>query len=89
MAVYLAAFSKDETIEQVKKHVAEKKITYPLLWDLKNDVQKAYEAGGTPQGWLLDREGKVVLEGAWKKKVTEAGLEKALDEQFPKKADPK
>ena len=35
MAVYLGGFlgTKQDTIEDLKKHVAEKKIVYPVLFD--------------------------------------------------------
>jgi peroxiredoxin len=61
-------FAIDSTAAHTKadfdKTIAAWKITYPLLNDAKGVVGKMYDAKTTPQFYIIDKEGKLVYNGA-------------------------
>ena len=54
----------NETPDQIKKVAEKRKVNYPILLDPGNKVADQFGAVTTPHVFILDREGKLVYEGA-------------------------
>jgi peroxiredoxin len=52
-----------ETIEEVKRHAAEKGLTFTILKDGGNRIADRFDAQVTPEAYLLDASGKLVYHG--------------------------
>ena len=53
-----------EPADEVKKHAAEKGLTFPILKDADNRVADRLGAGRTPEAYVLDAANKLVYRGA-------------------------
>ncbi len=56
--------NKNEKLEDIKKVAAARKLNYPVLLDLGNKVADQFGAVTTPHLFLIDKEGKLIYEGA-------------------------
>ena len=81
--------NKSETLDQIKKVADERKVNYPVLIDSGNKIADQFGAITTPHVFLIDKEGKLLYEGAvddqgWskdnavKKKYVREALDQAL-----------
>jgi peroxiredoxin len=52
-----------EPIEEVKRHAAEKGLTFTILKDAGNVIADRFDAQVTPEAYLLDASGKLVYHG--------------------------
>src|SRR5947209_7591248 len=52
-----------EPIEEVKRHAAEKGLTFTILKDKGNQIADRFDAQVTPETYLLDASGKLVYHG--------------------------
>ena len=87
--------NSNETLDQVKKVAAIRKINYPILIDPGNQVADQFGAITTPHVFILDKEGKLVYEGAvddqgWSEEnpVTKQYAREALDAMLAGSAVP-
>lgn len=65
---------KDETAEEVRRHVEERGLEFPVLHDESQQVAKSYGATTTPHVFVLDRERKIVYMGAFDDNIREADV---------------
>jgi len=56
--------NSNETPKQIKEVAGKRKINYPILIDAGNQVADQFGAITTPHVFLVDREGKLIYEGA-------------------------
>ena len=59
----LIGISVDDSLERTGRTIKEKKMTYPVLADGKGfegPLMKAYHIQGTPEVFVIDRDGKIV-----------------------------
>jgi thiol-disulfide isomerase/thioredoxin len=61
--VVAVAVAVSQTPDQVKKHIEERGITFPILWDGEGEAVNAYQIPGTGIVLILDGEGKVAYSG--------------------------
>ena len=62
-AVHIVGISTDESIDRVDRVVKEKGMTWPILSDgrgFDGPIPTAYHVQGTPDLFVLDREGRIV-----------------------------
>jgi peroxiredoxin len=52
-----------ESIEEVKRHAAEKGLTFTILKDARNVIADRFDAQVTPEAYVLDASGKLVYHG--------------------------
>ena len=60
--VVIVGVSIDENVEQTDKTIKEKGMTWPILADGKGfegPIPTSYRVLGTPDVWVLDREGRI------------------------------
>lgn len=80
-----AAKYPDDSFDEMKKRAAEKRFTFPYLYDESQAVARAYDAACTPDIFVFDRERKLVYNGRiddnWQKpaEVTRRDLRAVLD----------
>ena len=80
-----AAKYPDDSFDEMKKRAAEKRFTFPYLYDESQAVARAYDAACTPDIFVFDRERKLVYNGRiddnWQKPadVTRRDLRAVLD----------
>jgi peroxiredoxin len=53
-----------EGIEEMKKHVEDRRYEFPYVVDATSDVARAFGATRTPECYLFDKDGKLVYHGA-------------------------
>lgn len=70
--------------ETVKKFVAEQKLTYPILRDVKGEVFRKYSVSGIPRILLIDQEGKVVVDYTGFSKDAEKEMEETIKKLLEK-----
>ena len=78
--IVLIGISIDEDLAQTDRTIKDKGMTYPILADGKGfdgPVPTAYHIQGTPELFLLDRDGKIFARPASAKQI-EASLKQAL-----------
>jgi peroxiredoxin len=78
--IVLIGISIDEDLAQTDRTIREKGMTYPILADGKGfdgPIPTAYHIQGTPELFLLDRDGKIFARPASAKQI-EASLKDAL-----------
>ena len=76
----IVGVSIDESVERVDKTIKDKKMTWPVLADGKGfdgPIPVAYHIQGTPEVFVLDRDGKIFARLGSAKQI-EAKLEEAL-----------
>ena len=56
--------NSNETADQIKKVSANRKVNYPILIDSGNQVADQFGAITTPHIFILDKDGKLIYEGA-------------------------
>lgn len=81
----LLSINIDDTAERAREMARTLKVTYPVLFDERKEVSRAYEVGSMPVTVLIDREGVVryVSEGfkpGYEKRYTEQ-LRKLLNDE--------
>jgi thiol-disulfide isomerase/thioredoxin len=81
----LLSINIDDTAERATEMARTLKVTYPVLFDERKEVSRAYEVGSMPVTVLIDREGVVryVSEGfkpGYEKRYTEQ-LRKLLNDE--------
>ena len=76
----IVGVSIDESVERVDKTIKDKKMTWPVLADGKGfdgPIPTAYHIQGTPELYVLDREGRIFARSFSAKQI-EARLQEAL-----------
>ena len=58
----ILAISEDEETEKVAPFIAERKISYPILLDPGQKVNKLFQVEGIPKSFVYDRDGKLVAQ---------------------------
>ena len=58
----ILAISEDEETNKVAPFIAERKITYPILLDPGQKVNKLFQVEGIPKSFVYDRQGKLVAQ---------------------------
>ncbi|MFZ0313110.1 MAG: TlpA disulfide reductase family protein [Candidatus Korobacteraceae bacterium] len=58
----ILAISEDEETNKVPPFIAERKISYPILLDPGQKVNKLFQVDGIPKSFVYDREGKLVAQ---------------------------
>ncbi len=58
----ILAISEDEETNKVAPFIAERKISYPILLDPGQKVNKLFQVDGIPKSFVYDREGKLVAQ---------------------------
>jgi peroxiredoxin len=76
-----------ETVQDVKRHAAEKNLTFPILKDVGNKVADALGAQVTPEAFLLDANNKLVYHGRIDNSrnaasISSSDLREAIDAQL-------
>lgn len=56
--------NSNEKLDEIKKIAAARKVNYPILLDPGNKVADQFGAITTPHVFILDKEGKLIYEGA-------------------------
>jgi len=59
----IVGISVDDSLDRTDRTIKEKKMTYPVLADGKGfdgPLMKAYHIQGTPELFVIDRDGKIV-----------------------------
>jgi peroxiredoxin len=80
-----AAKYPDDSFDEMKKRAAEKRFTFPYLYDESQAVARAYDAACTPDIFVFDRDRKLIYNGRiddnWQKPadVTRRDLRAVLD----------
>ena len=80
-----AAKYPDDSFDEMKKRAAEKRFTFPYLYDESQAVARAYDAACTPDIFVFDRDRKLMYNGRiddnWQKpaEVTRRDLRAVLD----------
>jgi len=76
----IIGISVDVSVERVDRTLKEKGMTYPMLADgqgFEGPIPKAYHVQGTPEVFILDREGKILVRLGSAKQI-EDNLKQAL-----------
>ena len=86
VAVFGVDSNTTEPLDQIRKVSDERKLNYPVLLDPDSKIADQFGAITTPHVYILDKEGKLVYEGAvddqgWdeKNQVTKSHAREALD----------
>jgi peroxiredoxin len=80
-----AAKYPDDSFDEMKKRAAEKRFTFPYLYDENQAVARAYDAACTPDIFVFDRDRKLIYNGRiddnWQNpsEVTRCDLRAVLD----------
>jgi len=80
-----AAKYPDDSFDEMKKRAAEKRFTFPYLYDENQAVARAYDAACTPDIFVFDRDRKLIYNGRiddnWQNpsEVTRRDLRAVLD----------
>jgi len=80
-----AAKYPDDSFDEMKKRAAEKRFSFPYLYDESQEVARAYDAACTPDIFVFDRDRKLIYNGRiddnWQKpaEVTRRDLRAVLD----------
>lgn len=57
----VVAVSIDEgDAEGVRRWVADRKLTFQVLWNRSGDIQRIYQTTGVPESFVIDRHGVIV-----------------------------
>ena len=57
----VVAISIDESdAEGVRRWIADRKLTFRVLWNKSGDIQRTYQTTGVPESFVIDRHGVIV-----------------------------
>jgi peroxiredoxin len=84
--VVVVSVAREQGVDEVKKFVDEKKLTYTIAVDPKREAYKLFATKYIPRNYVLDREGKIVFQSVG---FDEDGMVKAIEKALEQTASAK